>query len=45
MLTAVLNAMVDRYKLAGVHIDEVVGGAVVSHSKDWNLAREAVLQP
>ena len=43
MLTGVLNAMVDRYKLAGVHIDEVVGGAVVTHSKDWNLAREAVL--
>ena len=43
MLTAVLDALVDRYKLAGVHIDEAVGGAVVSHSKDWNLAREAVL--
>ena len=43
MLTAVLDALVDRYKLAGVHIDEAVGGAVVSHSRDWNLAREAVL--
>ena len=43
MLVGVLNGLVDRYKLAGVHIDEVVGGAVVSHSKDWNLAREAVL--
>lgn len=43
MLTAVLNGLVDKYKLAGVHIDEAVGGAVVSHSKDWNLAREAVL--
>jgi len=43
MLTAVLDALVERYKLAGVHIDEAVGGAVVSHSKDWNLAREAVL--
>ena len=43
MLTAALYGLVDRYNLAGVHIDEVVGGAVVSHSKDWNLAREAVL--
>ncbi len=43
MLVGVLNGLVDRYRLAGVHIDEVVGGAVVSHSKDWNLAREAVL--
>ena len=43
MLIAVLNGLVDKYKLAGAHIDEVVGGAVVSHSKDWNLAREAVL--
>jgi len=43
MLTATLNGLVERYKLAGVHIDEVVGGAVVTHSRDWNLAREAVL--
>jgi acetyl-CoA C-acetyltransferase len=43
MLTGVLNGMVDKYSLKGVHIDEAVGGAVVSHSKDWNLAREAVL--
>ncbi len=43
MLTAALNGLVDKYNLKGVHIDEAVGGAVVSHSKDWNLAREAVL--
>ncbi len=43
MLTAVLNGLVDKYKLAGVHIDEAAGGAVVTHSRDWNLAREAVL--
>ncbi len=43
MLTATLNGLVDRYNLAGVHIDEVVGGAVVTHSKDWNIAREAVI--
>ena len=43
MLTATLNGLVDRYNLEGVHIDEAIGGAVVTHSKDWNLAREAVL--
>ena len=43
MLQATLNGLVDKYHLKGAHIDEVVGGAVVSHSKDWNLAREAVL--
>lgn len=43
MLTAALSGLVERFDLAGVHVDEVVGGAVVSHSRDWNLAREAVL--
>ena len=43
MLTTVLNGLVARYHLEGVHIDEVVGGSVVTHSKDWNIAREAVI--
>jgi acetyl-CoA C-acetyltransferase len=43
MMTAALNGLVDRFALNGQHIDEVVGGAVVTHSKDFNLAREAVL--
>jgi acetyl-CoA C-acetyltransferase len=43
LLTAALDGLVDRYGLAGQHIDEVVGGAVITHSKDWNLAREAVI--
>ena len=43
MLTAALGGLVDRFGLHGVHIDEVVGGAVVTHAKDWNLAREAVI--
>lgn len=43
MMTGALNALVDRYNLKGQHIDEVLGGAVVTHSKDWNIAREAVL--
>ena len=43
MMSAALNGLVEKYNLAGEHIDEVTGGAVVSHSRDWNLAREAVL--
>lgn len=43
MLTVTLNALVDRYDLKGVHVDEVAGGAVVTHSRDWNIAREAVI--
>ncbi len=43
MMTGALNALVSRYNLKGQHIDEVVGGAVVTHSKDFNLTREAIL--
>src|SRR5690606_25982232 len=43
MMTGALNGLVEKFHLRGVHIDEVVGGAVVTHSRDWNLAREAVL--
>ena len=43
MMSAALNGLTDKYALKGQHIDEVVGGAVVTHSKDFNLAREAVL--
>ncbi|MBX9682217.1 MAG: acetyl-CoA C-acetyltransferase [Hyphomicrobium sp.] len=43
MMSAALNGLVDKFSLKGEHIDEVVGGAVVTHSKDFNLAREAVL--
>lgn len=43
MMTAALNGLIERFGLAGKHVDEVTGGSVVTHSKDWNLAREAVL--
>ncbi|MDA3933410.1 MAG: acetyl-CoA C-acetyltransferase [Gammaproteobacteria bacterium] len=43
MLTAALQGLVERYNLAGYKLDEVVGGAVTTHTKDWNLAREALL--
>ena len=43
MLTAAIQGVVDRFGLDGKQIDQVLAGAVTSHSKDWNLAREAVL--
>jgi len=43
MMTATLEGLVERFGLAGAHVDEVTGGAVVTHSRDWNLAREAVI--
>lgn len=43
MMTTALQGVVDKYDLDGVIIDEVVGGAVVTHSRDWNLTREAVV--
>ena len=38
-----LGALVERYGLHGEHLGEVALGAVLKHSSDWNLAREAVL--
>ncbi|MDT8429119.1 MAG: acetyl-CoA C-acetyltransferase [Pseudomonadales bacterium] len=43
MLADTLQLLVDKFDLSGRKIDEVVAGAVTTHSKDWNLAREAVL--
>ncbi len=43
MLTSALSGLVERYRLEDALIGEVTGGAVVTHSKDWNLAREAVI--
>ncbi len=43
MLTDTLQRLVDQHGLAGRKVDEVIAGAVTTHSRDWNLAREAVL--
>jgi acetyl-CoA C-acetyltransferase len=43
MMTSALSGLVDRFGLKAQHVDEVVGGAVVNHSRDYNLARESVL--
>ena len=43
MLTAAIDGLAQRYGLAGVRVGEVVAGAVLKHSRDFNLTRESVL--
>ncbi|MGO4340912.1 acetyl-CoA C-acetyltransferase [Pedococcus sp. 2YAF34] len=43
MLTAALEGLVARHGLAGEHVGEVAAGAVLKHSRDFNLTRESVL--
>ena len=43
MLSTVLNGIVDKYALDGERLGEVNAGAVITHTRDWNLAREALL--
>ncbi len=43
LLTAALDGLVARFGLAGRELDEVAAGAVLKHSRDFNLTREAVL--
>src|SRR6266850_5707218 len=43
MLTATLKSLVSRFNLENQKIGEVAAGAVIKHSRDWNLARESTL--
>ncbi|AJE83104.1 MULTISPECIES: acetyl-CoA C-acetyltransferase [Streptomyces] len=44
MLTAALDGLAERYSLSGPGaVGEFVAGAVLKHSRDFNLARETVL--
>ncbi|HZO21325.1 MAG TPA: acetyl-CoA C-acetyltransferase [Steroidobacteraceae bacterium] len=43
MLTAVFRAAVARFKLNGLRLGDVAAGAVIKHTKDYNLTRECVL--
>ena len=43
MLSSVIDGIVQRFNLEGEQLDEVQAGAVINHSRDFNLAREAVL--
>ncbi len=43
MLTAAFKGVVDKYQLHGERLGEAQAGAVLKHSRDFNLCREAVL--
>jgi acetyl-CoA C-acetyltransferase len=43
MFTAALGGLVDRFGLGGERLGAVIGGAVLKHSRDFNLMRESVL--
>lgn len=43
MLTATLQGLVDRFNLHGERMGDVAAGAVMKHSRDFNLVRECVL--
>ncbi|OGA21820.1 MAG: acetyl-CoA acetyltransferase [Betaproteobacteria bacterium RIFCSPLOWO2_02_FULL_67_26] len=43
MLTAALRSLVDKFSLKGEKLGEVAAGAVIKHSRHWNLARECTL--
>jgi acetyl-CoA C-acetyltransferase len=43
LLTASLRALVERYGLVGERLGDVMAGAVLKHSRDFNLTRECVL--
>ncbi|GAC1451624.1 MAG: acetyl-CoA C-acetyltransferase [Steroidobacteraceae bacterium] len=43
MLAAAFRAVVERYSLQGLRLGDVAAGAVIKHSRDYNLVRESVL--
>ncbi|MCB0342744.1 MAG: acetyl-CoA C-acetyltransferase [Pseudobdellovibrionaceae bacterium] len=43
LMTAALQGLVAKFSLKGMTLGEVSLGAVMKHSKDWNLAREVTL--
>lgn len=43
LMSASVKALVEDYKLQDKTLGEVVLGAVMKHSKDWNMAREVTL--
>ena len=43
ILTAALDGLIDRTAIAGERLGEIAGGAVLKHSRDFNLTRESLL--
>src|SRR6478735_11785110 len=43
MMVAALNGLIERYRLHGQLLGEVAGGAVIKHTREFNLMRESVM--
>lgn len=43
LMTAALEGVVNKFDLRGQMLGDVALGAVIKHSRDWNLARESVI--
>jgi len=43
LLTAALRTLVERHRLQGERLGDVIAGAVIKHPKDFNLTRESLL--
>lgn len=43
-MAATLDGLVNKFDLRGQMLGEVALGAVIKHSRDWNLARESVIE-
>lgn len=43
MMTATLDGLIQKYNLKGERLGEVAGGAVIKHTREFNLIRECVL--
>ena len=43
LMVAALDGIVNRFELRGLVLGDVALGAVIKHSRDWNLARECVI--
>lgn len=44
LMAATLDGLVNKFDLRGQMLGEVALGAVIKHSRDWNLARESVIE-
>jgi acetyl-CoA C-acetyltransferase len=44
LMTAALDGLINKFDLKGQVLGDVALGAVIKHSRDWNLARECVIE-
>lgn len=44
LMSAALEGLIRKYDLKGQTLGDVAVGAVIKHSRDWNLARESLIE-